>query len=702
MKKVLFVLPHVSTGGMPQYVLNLFNKLKNDVDIYCVEYKNLSDTYVVQKKKIIELIGDKFFSINENGDKLLSIIESVNPDIIHFQEVPEYFIPIEIARKIYNKERSYRIIETCHNSVFTSSSKMFYPNAFAIINKHQVKQFEELKIPMTIIESDIEYYDKVNRDQMLKKLGLNPNVKHILNIGLFTENKNQGEIFEYAKKLVKYPIQFHFVGNYAENFESYWKPLFDGKTDNIKIWGEREDVHDFYSAMDLFLFTSKLEANPLVIKEALGHDMKILMYDLKSYMGEYNSYENIDYLSENKVENIKKILGFVDLQSDMRKDVLGLYETAEGIKLKNSVRISFEGGAFVQINGPIDETYNVRFIDNDTKKVLYETDIQTNSWAKTSRQWFTNWRIEILSKSGDFFVYNFNPKGQKVLIKLGSSCLGDTFAWTPYAEEFRKKWGCEVYLQTHHNYMFEDAYSDVKFSAPGEKIEQLYASYDIGWYYNKEGDGFDFNRIKNAGYSVPLQQCATDTLGLKYEEKKCKVKSLRKFKSDKPYVCIATHSTAQAKYWNNPTGWQELVDFLKSHGYDVYLISREDDGYMGNKDPDGVIRFQNKTLEEIGEILSGSEMFIGLSSGLTWLSWILNKPTIMITGITEEYQEMTMDNIVRIENKNVCHGCFAKHLFDRGDRNWCPEHKETERQFECTKTITFDMVKPHIENLLKL
>jgi hypothetical protein len=57
-------------------------------------------------------------------------------------------------------------------------------------------------------------------------------------------------------------------------------------------------------------------------------------------------------------------------------------------------------------------------------------------------------------------------------------------------------------------------------------------------------------------------------------------------------------------------------------------------------------------------------------------------------------------DIIRVINNDVCHGCFAKHLFDRGDWNWCPEHKGTERQFECTKSITFDMVKPSLNKML--
>jgi autotransporter strand-loop-strand O-heptosyltransferase len=122
---------------------------------------------------------------------------------------------------------------------------------------------------------------------------------------------------------------------------------------------------------------------------------------------------------------------------------------------------------------------------------------------------------------------------------------------------------------------------------------------------------------------------------------------------------------------------------------------------MGNKNPKGVIKVDGKSLEEIGSILLGSQGFIGLSSGLSWLSWALNVPTILISGVTETTLEPT-SNIHRIINEEVCHGCFARHLFDKGDWNWCPDHKGTDRQFECTKSITFQMVKPKIDKMLNL
>jgi autotransporter strand-loop-strand O-heptosyltransferase len=254
---------------------------------------------------------------------------------------------------------------------------------------------------------------------------------------------------------------------------------------------------------------------------------------------------------------------------------------------------------------------------------------------------------------------------------------------------------CIIYFW---NFLFEKQYPNIKFVKPGETVDGLYAMYKLGFFITN--NEFDLNRNNFVPNSQPLQKVATDILGLEYKEIKPKIKKFNPFKSKKPYITIATHSTAQTKYWNNPTGWQELVDYVKSKGYDVYLLSKEEDGYMGNKNPEGVIQIQNKSLEEIGSLLLGSECFVGISSGLSWYAWALEVPSILISGFTDEDLEMKTD-VVRIINKDVCNGCWAKHMFDKGDWNWCPEYKGTERQFECTKSITFNMVERYLEEIIK-
>jgi len=333
-KKVLFVVPHLSTGGLPQYTLSLIKKIKDKVDVYCIEYSMLSPTFIVQRNQIIELLGDKFYCLEENKQYLNDLIHKINPDIIHLQEMPEFFMANEVADILYSVDRTYKIVETSHDSSFNSSSKRFFPDYFALISEYQRKEFSKLNIPITLVEYDIEYKNRANREEILKKLGLDPNIKHILNVGLFTPRKNQAEIFEYAKKMIDQPVQFHFLGNQADNFYSYWEPLLRDKPNNVKIWGERNDVDIFYSCMDLFLFTSRgtdndKETSPLVIREAIGHQIPSLIYNLPVYLGMYDKYDNITYLDfknlEKNINLIKEKLNLLD-----EKNYLHPFETLYG------------------------------------------------------------------------------------------------------------------------------------------------------------------------------------------------------------------------------------------------------------------------------------------------------------------------------------------------------------------------------------
>jgi autotransporter strand-loop-strand O-heptosyltransferase len=166
----------------------------------------------------------------------------------------------------------------------------------------------------------------------------------------------------------------------------------------------------------------------------------------------------------------------------------------------------------------------------------------------------------------------------------------------------------------------------------------------------------------------------------------------------KKQVCIANHSTSQAKFWNHPTGWQEVVDFLRSQNYEVISLSQEEDGYMGNWNPKNITQHPKGDLLNVIQVLQESEFFIGLSSGLSWLAWACNVPTILISGFTDEFVE-PRKNVYRIINKNVCNSCWTDQIFGFDDWHWCPHLKGTERQFECTKSIqgseVIQVIKDH-------
>ena len=118
---------------------------------------------------------------------------------------------------------------------------------------------------------------------------------------------------------------------------------------------------------------------------------------------------------------------------------------------------------------------------------------------------------------------------------------------------------------------------------------------------------------------------------------------------------------------------------------------------MGNFYPSGVIQLGEQKIEELIDNINSCEFFIGLSSGLSWLAWASRIPVVLISGFTSEDLE-PKDGVIRVMNSSVCNGCWSRHKFDPGDWNWCPEHKGTTRQFECSKSITSEMVINSIIN----
>ena len=366
-------------------------------------------------------------------------------------------------------------------------------------------------------------------------------------------------------------------------------------------------------------------------------------------------------------------------------------------EVTNRVSCHFVRGPFVEITGNVTEEYVVQFIDKTTNQIRFETTIGNNNWAKSNIEYCIDWTVRVLKDNDVFYEHDFNPNGKRVFISMGSKALGDTLAWFPYFEEFRKKHNCEVIVSTFHNHMFEEQYPQFEFVKPGSTVPNLYAMYDVGLFYNEDGN---VNGLKNPNdfKTQTMQKMGSDILGLEYKEIRPLLPKSNVVKDDK-LITIAIHGTAQSKYWNNPTGWQDVVDWLNNKGYTVKLLSKEDDNYMGNTHPTGIIKHPSGPLEDVMDEMRKSKAFIGIGSGLSWLSWALNTKTVLISGFSYDWAEM--QDCVRITPpKDKCGGCFNRLKLDAGDWNWCPDHKGTNRQFECTKGISSEMVINELEKFL--
>jgi len=369
------------------------------------------------------------------------------------------------------------------------------------------------------------------------------------------------------------------------------------------------------------------------------------------------------------------------------------------VEVQNKLILHFVRGPYAEIKGNKSAEYKIEFINNKTGEILYQSTINNNCWCKCNFEYFVEWKVRVYENEKLWNEHLFDAEDKRIYIALDSKALGDSLAWFPYVEEFRKKHKCKMIASTFMNDMLKEQYPEIEFVNPGNNVDNLYSMYAIGLFYDDDGK---VNLLKNPNNfrEQTMQKMASDILGLEFKEVKPKLKERNiKLNSELKQVCIGVFGTAQSKFWNNPTGWQDVVDWLNNRGYTVKLVSKENDDYMGNKLPKGIIKHPAGPLELVMDEIKKSKAFIGIGSGLSWLSWALNVPTVLISGFSYDWAEM--EDCIRIAApKGKCEGCFNRLKLDAGDWNWCPDHKGTDRQFECTKSITAEMVIKKLEKFL--
>jgi len=709
--RVLFLAPHLSTGGMPAFLLKRIESLieYTDIDIYVVEFKNYSPDFVVQKNKIMKLVKN-FWTLEDDKMELIKIIKQNQIDVVHVDEMVEGFddfnkMPDDLMKALYAPDRTWRMVETCHNIVFNpDKSKRVHPDAYALCTPFHLETFKNMhslkKVITFPIDNKVPTLAKKMKAQ--NSLGFDPKKINVLNVGLWTPGKNQGEGIEIARR---YPeLVFHFVGNQAGNFRHYWEPLMQDVPDNVVIWHERQDVHTFLTAADIFMFNSTWECNPLALREAISYGLPIISRNLPQYVGMFDEYiqpmdTNLYSIERNYElpvdnESIDFAMTHKDLYSQISKmNVTNKPVVAVPLKAIDPgklhiVRYYVEQPFFEIKDGNPDATYQVKFYD-DRNICIHQQEAVVGTWIKLNRKWFTRWRTEVLHNDKVIYNETLNYTGARVFIVFDSSALGDSIAWIPYCREFKEKHQCTVLVCTHHNQLFKAAYPDLEFVSPGTPVQNIMGMYHIGSHNDFNRDNEPENTV-----SIPLQKAACNVLGLTYEEIVADVafKTMKRMYKNK-YVAIATNSTAGCKFWQKED-WQRVIDYLVENGYQVINVSKEKNDFKN------CTQILNDSMNNTMNVIHYSEFYIGLSSGLSWLAWALKKQVVMISNFTSREYEF---DCIRLANESVCHACFnnPNFKFDRGNWNWCPVHEGTGRQWECQKSITSDMVIEEIKELLQ-
>lgn len=360
---------------------------------------------------------------------------------------------------------------------------------------------------------------------------------------------------------------------------------------------------------------------------------------------------------------------------------------------KCEVRIHFNDGPFVE---NVSKKRTIVAVFSYAKKVEYSVTLRPGEWGKCFRRYYTNWNIDICDTQDNLLLTKrFDLKHQTVRINIDSKSLGDTLAWIPQIDAFSKAHPkTNVYCAHFFEELgFDQTYPNLTFINPSSALDNVYATYSLG-YYSDEVDSYHPQDPR----TVPLGQIAADILGIPYVEIRPKLPGPTTDKTiTGKYVCMATTSTAGCKLWHRKDGWQKVINFLNDNGLRPVLVQKEPASFEGVINKSGDIPLKDRITDIVH-----CEFFIGLGSGLSWLAWGLGKNVILISGFSKPYTEFSTQ-CERVINEEVCHGCWnsTEYIFDRGDWNWCPRHKDTPRQFECSTAITEDMVIQRVRKLMK-
>ena len=370
------------------------------------------------------------------------------------------------------------------------------------------------------------------------------------------------------------------------------------------------------------------------------------------------------------------------------------------------IRFDFNNGCRVALpmQPPGETKWKLRFTDMETSNTIFEIESE-GGFFQSTKVYYVPFKVECWKGEHKVLEHEYSAKKKNVQIQIPVGTLGDVIAWFPYAELFQKKHDCNLTCVVSDAAMslFEVEYKSIKFVTlkEAESIQNsFYASYRLGLFFddwNCTHQPVDFRY-------VGLHKAAAYLLGVDPIEAPPRIHFSDTTRHiNEPYVCIAVQSSTQCKYWNNPFGWLEIVKWLKECGYRVFCIDKDaawGQGLFWNQIPNGAEDMTGSIpLPDRAAFLKHADFFVGLSSGLAWLAWAVGTPVVMISGFTHPNNEFFTP--YRVFNHHTCNSCWndPRVMFDHYDFMWCPRHKGTDRQFECTRLITADHVKSVIKKI---
>lgn len=287
-KKVCFLIPSVSAGGIETYLLRFLKYSDSKFDVTVVvrntQRGELYDNYLETGAKLIFKplgyfsflrIYDYFrffksqsfdvvcdFNANFAGLPLwIAKCAKIESRIAFYRQGRNHY-KASVFKELYNKWANNLVFHSATTILSNSKSALDYFFSYRMIDDNR---FQVIRNGMKVEDFDIE----VDKLKLRQELCIPENAFVIGHCGRLDEAKNHETILKVAHKLIALDGDcfFVFCGKDTENLQIKVDELT--LTNNVRILGYRSDVNRLLKIFDVFYFPSLTEGQPNALIEAM-------------------------------------------------------------------------------------------------------------------------------------------------------------------------------------------------------------------------------------------------------------------------------------------------------------------------------------------------------------------------------------------------------------------------------------------------
>lgn len=301
--RVLHVIGKMDRAGAETMIMSLYrridrNKIQFDFMVHSKEKGDFDDE--------IRALGGKIFYIDKfKGFNLIPyyfawrkfLKKHSEYRVIHGYIGSSAFIYISVAKSLGRKTiiHSHNAFSDRFNLHDHLISWLNYPNKhiatelLAASKQAGIDRFgksvilqNNFRVLNNAIDTNKFLYSKLKRQQIRTKLGISPDTLIIGNIGHLVEAKNQSRLIEiFNTILVKIPDAHLLILGEGPLREKLEQLIVDkGLKSNVHLVGLKDNVADYLSAMDIFVFPSLHEGLGISLIEAQSTGIPCVVSDV--------------------------------------------------------------------------------------------------------------------------------------------------------------------------------------------------------------------------------------------------------------------------------------------------------------------------------------------------------------------------------------------------------------------------------------